>query len=491
MSSSAATVSDTRPGIGAAADVVVPSAAATAAIGSVSADEGEVDILGAPSGRQRERFIPITRHALIDRLARPQAWSPGEAQDARRFFRYLDYWRQQTYTAELMDLEPAYEPFSPDSDLLQTRQFTTMERATLQKRVVGRLTRLLMQANYEVIDPKQVELIITRESHYGLDLHVDLDAFEEIMIYFRGASTRRGERRSLRHFMRKEEFDIPIFRRLFLLFKLKPAEKRIRELMVRDKISHAEAEKRVTKARALIPKEVKDDFIYMKLFKNVPRSDIEMIFPNTQVRFRLMDKIKLGLTAGSGLGMGAVGAAGKIALIASNPVTAAGAVFGLGGVAFRQFMNFTNQRQRYMVIMAQNLYFHALADNSGVMIKLANRAAEEDFKEEVLLYSVLAKERATRADLPAIDLAIEQYLHSSFGMDVNFDLADALERLMADGLVVERADGILETLRPREAALHLDHKWDRLLDELPDPIAGEGHEDLTPIGADEDEDSAR
>ena len=69
---------------------------------------------------------------------------------------------------------------------------------------------------------------------------------------------------------------------------------------------------------------------------------------------------------------------------------------GLGGIAFRQTVNFMNQKQRYMVVMAQNLYFHAMADNRGVMIKLADRAAEEDIKEEMLLYTVLAKENARR-----------------------------------------------------------------------------------------------
>jgi hypothetical protein len=136
--------------------------------------------------------------------------------------------------------------------------------------------------------------------------------------------------------------------------------------------------------------------------------------------------------------------------------------------------------------MAKNLYFHALADNSSVMVNLASRAAEEDFKEEVLLYSVLAKERATRADLHAIDLAIEQYLHASFGTDVDFDLGDALSRLMADGIVTEGPDGILHTLPPREAALHIDAKWDQLLDLLPDPVVGEGREDMR-RGDDEDD----
>ena len=139
-------------------------------------------------------------------------------------------------------------------------------------------------------------------------------------------------------------------------------------------------------------------------------------------------------------------------------------------------MNFFNTRQRYMVVMAQNLYFHALADNRGVIMTLADRAADEDVKEEMLLYAVVAKERVTRDDLEAVDRAIEQYLLKSFGITVDFDLDDALGRLLADGVVREHSDGTLEALPPRAAALHIDGLWDRFLDDLPDITQEEGTE---------------
>jgi len=430
-----------------------------------------------PEGeRDRERFIPVTRFALIDRLTAPALWPAGQALEARRFFRYLDHWRRQQYNAELHELEETYEPFSPDSDLLMTRTFTPAERSIMQRRVVEGMTRILEQANYERIDHNDVEMILTRDSAYGLDLYVDLDAFEEVLLYYRGASTKRDHRRPWHRFYLKQEFDIPIFQRLFLLFKLKPFETRVREVMQAEKLNRREAEKVVKRSRAGMPPEVREDNIYMKLFKNIPRSDLEMVFPNTQVRFRLFDKLWLGATASSGLGLGAFGAAGKLALLATNPIAAMGAVVGLGGVAVRQATNFMNQKQRYMVVMAQNLYFHAMADNRGVMLKLAARAAEEDIKEEMLLYSVLAKERARRQDLPEIDAAIEQYLAASFGVNVNFDIPDAVSRLIADGIVTERSDGTLSTLPPKEAALHIDRKWDLFLDELPDPVSAEGLE---------------
>jgi hypothetical protein len=453
--------------------------------GAAAADKiSGFDLVKPESERGRERFIPVTRFALLDRLTMANAWPGGQAKEARRFFRYLDHWRRQQYNAQLHELEETYEPFSPDSDLLMTRAFTPGERRTMVKRVVDGMARILGQANYTRIDSHDVALILTRDSAYGLDLYVDLDAFEEVLLYYRGATTKRDSRRRWQKFYLKEEFETPIFQRLFLLFKLKPFDVRVREIMAQKKLGRKEAEKIVKRSRSAIPPQVKEDNIYMKLFKNIPRTDLEMVFPNTEVRFRFYDKLRLGATAGGGLGVGAFGAAGKIALLASNPITAIGAVFGLGGIAFRQAVNFINQKQRYLVVMAQNLYFHSMADNRGVMLKLAARAAEEDIKEEMLLYSILAKETARKQDLPDIDAAIEQYLATSFGVGVDFDIPDALSRLIDDGIVSERPDGTLVTLPPKEAALHIDAKWDRFLDELPEPLSAEGMEfEADPTGA--------
>jgi hypothetical protein len=201
-----------------------------------------------------------------------------------------------------------------------------------------------------------------------------------------------------------------------------------------------------------------------------------MIFPNTKVRFRLFDKIKFGVTAGSGLGMGLFGTLGKIAVVSTNPIALVGALAGLGGVAARQASNFVNQRNRYMVVMAQNLYFHAVADNRGVMILLADRAAEEDVKEDMLLYSLLAKERLHISHLKAADEAIEQYLQDTFDLKVDFDVEDALRRLIKDGIVRQSPGGILETLAPQAAAAQIDRLWDACLDQLPDPLRAEGEE---------------
>lgn len=445
----------------------VPHSPRSQKIEGVAAGLRDTDLIAPDEKRPREKFIPITRFALIDRLTRKKAWPGNQANEARRFFRYLDYWRHQRYNMRLLELEQTYEPFSPDSDLLMTREFTSSELERMQARFISEMREILIQANYEEIPPEKADAILSAESHYGLDLHVDFSLFEEVAIFYRGASSKKDARRRLRKFYLKEEFDLPIYQRLFLLFKIKPLETSVREFIEKEKVSRKEAEKMAKKQRAFLPAAVTDDNIYMKMFKNIPRSDIEMVFPNTEVRYRMLDKVMLGGGGLAGLGGPVVGAITKFGALA-NPFVAIPVLIGIGGAVFRGAMNFVNKRNKYMVVMAQNLYFHSMADNRGVMIKVADRAAEEDVKEEILLYSVLAKTPAKRSDLRDIDRGIEKWLQATFGVDVDFDLDDALSRLIEDGIVTEQPDGSLRTLPPHEAALHLDAKWDVFLDNLPD-----------------------
>jgi hypothetical protein len=431
----------------------------------------------AAASGMREKFLPVTRHALLDRLTAPALWPNADNAQARRFLRYLDYWRRHSYSVKLLDLEQLYEPFSPDTDLLQTRKFSPQERTAMQKRLVAQMAGLLEQGNFTRVDPSDFHIILTKDSHYGLDLQVDTDAFEELLIFYRGETAITERHRDIRKaYMGWREIKVPVFQRLFILFKLKPFEVRVEEVMQEKKVDRKEAEGIVRKQRRMLPDTVLSDYVYIKLFKNIPRSDVEMAFPNTRVRFRMFDKIKFGVTAGSGFGVGVVSTAGKLALL-SNPYTLVMTLAGLGGIAVRQASAFINQRNRYMVVLARNLYFHSMADNRGVMTLLADRAADEDIKEEMLLYTAIANARVNVRDLKAVDEVIERYLSKTFGLHVNFDVEDALARMKQEGIVTELADGTLQTLPPQEAALHIDKLWDACLDQLPDiSTAGEGTE---------------
>jgi hypothetical protein len=227
------------------------------------------------------------------------------------------------------------------------------------------MAELLEQGNFTRVDPADFHIILTKDSHYGLDLQVDIGAFEEILIFYRGAATITERHRDIRKaYMGWKEVKVPVFQRLFILFKLKPFETRVEEVMQEKQVDRKEAESIVRRLRRMLPDTVSSDYVYIKLFKNIPRSDVEMAFPNTRVRFRMFDKIKFGVTAGSGFGVGVVSTAGKLALL-SNPYTLVMTLAGLGGIAVRQASAFINQRNRYMVVLARNLYFHSMGTTGG------------------------------------------------------------------------------------------------------------------------------
>ena len=423
---------------------------------------------------RREKVLPVTRSALLDRLTAPERWPDGEAAQARRFLCRLDHWRRHCYAARLLDMEETYEPFSPDTDLPQSCMFTPAERAAKKKRLLAQMADLLQRANFTRLEPASVPLVLTEAGAYGLAREVDLDAFEEILIYYRGATTIAGRRRDATSaYMRWKEVQIPVFERMCLLFKLKPFDIRVKEVMHERRVKRRQAERLVRRRRGRLPATVASDCIYIKLFKNMPRGGVEMIFPDTELRLRLFDKVMLAAIAGAGLLIGVLAVTGKLAAI-SNPYVLFGAIAGLGGIALRQAANLLDLRSRYMDALAHNLYFHAIADNRGVMTLLAERAAEEDVKEEMLLYSVLAKERVNVRELTAVDEAIKQFLAQTFGITVEFHVEHALARLKAGGIVVERPDGTLATLPPHEAALRIEELWEVCLDALPTNQVEEG-----------------
>jgi hypothetical protein len=116
------------------------------------------------------------------------------------------------------------------------------------------------------------------------------------------------------------------------------------------------------------------------------------------------------------------------------------------------------------MVLAQNLYFFSLANNHGALTLLADRAEEEDVKEDMLLYAFLARQPANYDALPAIKEEVTRFLKQRCGVSVDYDAEDALRRLLADGLIRTDAAGNLDAIGPDEARAHLDRLWDRLLD---------------------------
>jgi len=330
------------------------------------------------------RFIPVSRYGLRAKLVAMLVEGGGEMTEWRGALDCLAAWRHQDYRKRLLELIENYLPFSPDSDTAHLIELDQESRDKARQAFIAGVERLLVQANFVRLSRDDVQRLLIERSPYGLYLHVDLTEFDEALLYYRGTGVIvREERDPWRLYLSKERLEIPIFQRLFLLLKLKPAETRIAEIMAATGVTRAQAERTLRKARAHLPLGVSSDHIYVKMFKRIPQIDLEMLFPNTKIAFHPFDKLKLMVTAGGGTVAGVAGTATKL-LAATNPFTLAFSIAGLSAVVFRQVMKFFNTRNRYMMVLAQNLYFCSLANNHGALTLIADRAEEEGQVREVL-----------------------------------------------------------------------------------------------------------
>jgi len=221
--------------------------------------------------------------------------------------------------------------------------------------------------------------------------------------------------------------------------------------------------------------------VFIKLFQNIPKADVEMLFPNAEVRMKMIDKLAIGVPA---LVSGAIVAATKLgatavligALIAfwlglrkdevkldqAALLGLAAGLFAIGGYLWRQFSNFRNRKIHFLKVLADNLYFKKLDTNAGVFHRLIDAAEEEECKEALLGYHFLLAARGP-VEGPDLDRRIEAWFREKWNCTLDFELEDALGKLVRFGLA-EREGTAYRALPLAEARRRLDRIWDGLFD---------------------------
>jgi hypothetical protein len=173
----------------------------------------------------RDRFIPVSRYGLRAKLVAMLTETGGDAKAWGRALDCLAAWRHQDHRQRLLDLIENYLPFSPDSDTAYLIELDQAARDKARGAFIAGIEQLLLQANFIRLSADDVQRLLIERSPYGLQLHVDLTEFDEALLFYRGTGVVvREERNPWRLYLTKDRFEVPIFERLFLLFKLKPDE---------------------------------------------------------------------------------------------------------------------------------------------------------------------------------------------------------------------------------------------------------------------------
>jgi hypothetical protein len=106
--------------------------------------------------------------------------------------------------------------------------------------------------------------------------------------------------------------------------------------------------------------------------------------------------------------------------------------------AIRSIYSFFTSKTKYMQTLSSHLYFQNLANNTSALTELVDSAEGEECKEIMLAYYILYLERNRDFTQTELDRRTEQWLRTEFGLDTDFDVADAVSKLADKELLVRR-----------------------------------------------------
>ena len=406
--------------------------------------------------QSRGRFIPFRKSDLSSMCLATGLVTKEDETDFHDFRRLLEALLHFEYHQLLEALKDTYAPFNADADTRPIRPLDPDALFSHQKTFVQKMKALLNAANYEPITKADLQEALAEESLFKIRLEVDFDDFEEVLFFRRGERQRRETIVSLAG-LKKTPVTFTNYDRVVVYLKFK------------DEAYFAAA------GRRDLP--YKPGTTLIKLFKNVPKADLEMLFPNSEVRMKTIDKLIIGIPAAvSGVVVVVSKLGASLALVGAllafwlglretavdvdqKHLVALGlGLVALGGFLFKQISKFKNRKIRFMKALAENLYFKNLDNNAGVFHHLIDAAEEEEFKEALLAYLFLVQSEngLTREQL---DDAVESWLEKEGDCAIDFEVADALAKLERWGLLQHQGNR-LKVLPLAEAKATLDHTWD-------------------------------
>lgn len=339
-----------------------------------------------------EHFIPLARSELIDFLCADQTLSADESASFRALCEQMAMVFHLQYHRRLTELKQAYLPFDPDNDTTPLLPLTAEQRQARLNELLSDFAWLLERAGFKHLSRSEIEPALEGASDWGIHVNVDFSAFEHIAIFARGDTVQKRYRRRWYHLYRTEEAEVPIYRRLVLILKLR------RHPRLRGPID--------------------TDNVYLKIFKDIPKLDVVMLLPGARVHLSRLDRGKIGLPLLSGLGLVAWNLLQDMAALfehwAASPNTLWALAAGGIGYGYKSFHGYQHTRQRYHLTLTQSLYFQNLDSNAGVLMRLLDEAEEQESRLAILAYWCLWRYAGadgwTAADLDAsVELYLDRY----------------------------------------------------------------------------------
>lgn len=403
----------------------------------------------------REHYIPFNKEFLLEQQIVTFSEDKKKADDFKKLFDIIEhYYHYEAFNLN-RNLKQNYALFDPDLSLKERESFIGKSDFAVFKET---LRQVLERGNYTRIDQETLSKAFKDSDLIGLNLSIDFNAFKDYELYVRGSH--KAKEKVKKYIFWKKEIEIEYYDRVMIYLNYNEAD-----YLKENKVK-------------LGKMPIDPGSIGLKIFKRVPKNDLETIFPNAIPRMSLKDKMLLwvpGLFGGISLlsakvipalinMYGAYETGETIDLLNSKTSLNQGliALGILAAYCFRQYNNFVNKKIRYSKMLSDSLYFKNLGNNSGAFYSLLNSSEEEVLKETILAYAFLHRSE-NPLTAQELDNQIESWFKTTFQVDLDFDVKDALLKLKNIGLGVE-TNGKWKVIPLEKALIQIDELWDNVFD---------------------------
>lgn len=291
------------------------------------------------------------------------------------------------------------------------------DSAQEQMRQVINLFDLIMDdAGYKQIGQEDIEKCVGIASQWGVPLHVDLDLFEQLVVYARGDIMGTRFRRRLRKLYRMEAFEIPVYQRMTVAFQLK---------------SDLQGEETLNTNK-----------MHLRMFKNIPKEDVDTLLPGAQVRISGLDHVKIIVPSLGGFLMSIRKIAQYAILFAVIALHWSLILVGLLiGYVVKSTLGYFEAKKKRELKLTRNLYFQKLDANAGVGHRIIQQAHRQRTCE--LIVACYALQSSEEALSPRrLRRRCERILREAVDVEIDFQI-----------------DRVLSSLKQMNAAVSDGKRW--------------------------------
>jgi hypothetical protein len=404
---------------------------------------------------KREQYIPFDKEFLLEQQIAEYTADKRAAIGFKKLFDILEHYFHYEAFDLIRKLKQNYALFDPDLNPKERAGFAGKSDFKIFRET---LLKVLERGNYSCVDQDTISEAFKNSDLIGLKLSIDFDDFKEYGLYVRGHH--KTSEKIQKFIFWKKEIEFEYYDRVMIYLNYND--------------TNYFNEKKVSLSK--LPFD--PGCIVLKIFKRVPKNDLETIFPNAVPKMSVTDKI-LFWVPGIGGGVSLLSTKVIPALILMYAAYKSGesldllnsktalnqgliALGVLGGYLFRQYSSFVNKKIKFSKMLSDSLYFKNLGNNSGAFYSLLNSSEEEELKETILAYAFLNRSSSPLTS-EELDNQIESWFKTKLNTDLDFDVTDALFKLKNIGLGAE-TDGKWEVIPLDKALIRIDEVWDGIFE---------------------------